>query len=174
MNINISNRPLSLKEVKDILKYLGWFNDFEVGLYSNINWNNNRPRFILINSDSNLLMGHFVLTYNNNNDNVVYWDLSGNKPLEIFSKFHLNQNRQDGRLMYNYFKKFNNIDYNPIDYQKSDKSATCAHSCIVRYYYKDLNNDKFNKFIKIIKNRFGYKNIDDLMVDLLKAIINNK
>lgn len=169
MNINISNRPLSLKEVKDILKYLGWFNDFEVGLYSNINWNNNKPKFILINSDNNPLIGHFVLTYDN-----IYWDLSGNKPLEIFSKYNLDQNRQDGLKMYNYFKNFNNIDYNPIDYQKSDKSATCAHSSIVRYYYKDLDNDKFNKFIKLIKNKFGYKNIDDLMVDLLKTIINNK
>ena len=165
--MNITNNALSIKDMKDIINKLGWNDIFDVGLYSKLNFNNNKPKIILIQSDKCPLYGHWCMFYNN-----IFYDASGNKPLEIFDKYNLDKNKQDYNKLFYYFKKYNDIDYNDFDFQKSLNSQTCGHHCIVRYFYNDLDNEQYKKFIFLIKKTCGYNKFDDLIVDLCKLIIN--
>ena len=163
----ITNKALSIKEMKQLIQLLG-FNNFDVGLYSKLNFNNNNNKMILIQSDINPLFGHWCMYYNN-----IFYDPSGNKPLELWKKYNLDNNKQNKDKLFNYFKKFNELDYNDFDYQKLLNSQTCGHHCLVRYYYKDLNNDQFKKFLFNIKKKYNYNNFDDLIVDVLNVILKN-
>lgn len=164
----LTNQALSIKQMKEIVNKLGWNNIFDIGLYSKMNFNNNKPKIILIQSDNNPLYGHWCMFFDN-----IFFDASGNKPLELWKKYKLDNIKQNADNLFNYFTKFNDIDYNNYDFQKSLLSQTCGHHSLVRYYFKDLNNEQYKNFLISIKKKYNYKNFDDLIVDVLNIILNN-
>lgn len=169
----LNNKSLSIGEVRDIINKLNWDN-LECGIYSKLDFNNGKDKIILITSDINNLVGHYCLLFNDKDKNTIYFfDGSSNKPLEVFKKYHLDQNRQDANKLYDYLIKNNEIiDYNNFNFQKNKNSETCGHHCIARYYYKEMNNNDYIKFLKTIKRKYNYKNYDDLIVDIVNLIIN--
>lgn len=171
MNINIDNHPLSLKEIKQLINYLG-FNNLEAGLYSKLNFNNNKNKCILLQSESQPLYGHFFCYYDD-----MFFDPSGNIPGELWIKYNLNNNFQNAHNLINYFNKYNQFDYNDYNYQKNSNSQTCGIHCLARiYWYLQgiKSNDDYKKFLFSIKKKYHYKNWDDLIIDVMKSILNNQ
>lgn len=174
--MNYNKNSLSIKDVKDIIKFLHFDKYFEpidenIGLYSKLNFNNNKSKIILTASFDNPLMGHWSMVFGDNK----YFDASGNPPLKVFERFKtLLLTNQDYNKLYEYYKQFNNIDYNDFNFQRNKSSTTCGHHCIVRFYYYLnglTNNNDYKNFIIKIKNKYKYKSYDDLITDLLNLII---
>lgn len=164
----IENRSYSLKELKDLVNTLHL--PIEVSLFKDADFNSNNPKILLIQSDVDEYTGHYVLVYENNGI-VYFFDPSASKPLQIFKQYHLDQNNQDITPFYNYLSN-KNIDYNNHNYQ-SKNSKICGLMCIVRYLYNDLDTDKFYKYIKIIKKKYGLNNMDDTFIGILNTILGN-
>lgn len=164
--MNISNRALSIKEMKDIINKLGWNNKVDISLYSNTNFNDNKMHILIITSDKNNMVGHYCMVYGN-----TFYDSSGRKPLQLWKDFKLDNDRQNPDNLFNYLKKFKYIDYNNYNYQSNIGSSTCGLHVICRWYYKHMTNDQYKKFLFLIKKKYNYNNFDDLIVDLAKLII---
>ncbi len=166
----ITKDPLSLKQIKQLINLLG-FDDVEASIYNNLNFNNNMNKVCLLQSESNVLYGHYFCYYND-----IFFDPSGNKPGELWIKYNLNNNYQNAHKLINYFTKYNQFDYNDYNYQKNKNSQTCGHHCLCRiYWYKQgiKSNDDYKKFMFKIKKKYHYKSWDDLIVDMLNTIINS-
>lgn len=167
----ITNNALSLKQMKELINYLGWNNKIDVGLYSKLNFNNGKPKIILLQSQNNPLQGHFFCYIDD-----IFYDPSANKPGELWIKYNLDNNYQNANNLINYFTKFNQFDYNDYDYQKNKDSQTCGHHCICRlyWYFNGIkSNDDYNKFLSLIKKKYHYNKWDDLIVDMMRSIFSD-
>lgn len=166
----ITKDPLSLKQIKQLINLLGFNDNVEAGIYNQLDFNNNKNKIILLQSENNPLYGHYFTYYND-----IFYDPSGNKPGELWIKYNLNNNYQDAHKLINYFTKYNQFDYNDYNYQKNKNSQTCGQYCLCRiYWYKQgiKSNDDYKKFMFKIKKKYHYKSWDDLIVDMLNTIIN--
>lgn len=167
----ISNNPLSLKQMKEIIKFLGWNDKIDIGLYSKLDFYNGKPKIILLQSDTNPLFGHYFCYIDD-----VFFDASAHRPGELWLRFKLDNNRQNANNLINYFTKFNQFDYNDFDYQKNKNSNSCGPHTISRIYWY-LNgiksNDDYKKFLFLVKKKYHYNNWDDLIVDMVNCILNN-
>lgn len=166
----ITNNALSLKQMKELIKYLGWDDKIDVGLYSKLNFNNGKPKIILLQSDTNPLYGHYFCYIDN-----IFYDASANRPGELWIKYNLNNNKQNAHNLINYFTKYNQFDYNDYDYQKNKDSQTCGQHTLCRlyWYFNGIkSNDDYKKFLFLIKKKYHYNKWDDLIVDMLNTIIN--
>lgn len=173
----ITKDPLSLKQIKELIKLLD-FDNVEAGIYNQLDFNNNKNKIILLQSENNPLYGHYFTYYNSNNSNYpIFYDPSGNKPGELWIKYNLNNNYQNAHKLINYFTKYNQFDYNDFNYQKNKNSQCCGQGCLLRlYWYKEgiKSNDDYKKFMFKIKKKYKYKSWDDLIVDMLNTIINSQ
>lgn len=161
----IENRSYSLKELKEIARSLNL--PIEISLFKEADFTNDNPKILLIQSDQDPYTGHYVLLYNNNGI-TYFFDPSATKPLQLFKQYKLDQNEQDITPFYNYLSN-KEIDYNNHNYQTKE-SKLCGLMCIVRYLYNDLTTDQFYKYMKLIKNKYGLKNMDETFIGVLNTI----
>ena len=163
----IENKSYTLRELKELA---GHYNlPIEISLFKDANFYNDNPKILLIQSDENPYEGHYVLLFNRDGTTYFY-DPSGTKPLEIFSKYGLDQNKQDITPFYDYLKS-KNVDYNNHNIQ-SKNSKICGLMCILRFLYNDLNTDQYYKYLKLIKQQYRIKNWDDVVIAMLNATQN--
>ena len=64
------------------------------------------------------------------------------------------------------------IDYNDHNYQTKN-SQLCGIMCIVRYYYNEMETDDFYNFVKNIKQKYGFKNMDETFINMLNTLLLN-
>ena len=162
----IENRSYTLGELKAILDKLNL--PVEVSLFRKTNFSNTNPKIFLIQSDKNQYIGHFCLLYFKD-DTAYFFDPSGTRPLEIFKKYHLDQELQDVSNFYNCLANYT-IDYNDHNYQTKN-SQLCGIMCIVRYYFNDMDTDDFYNFIKQIKTKYGFQNMDETFLNIINTLL---
>lgn len=113
--------------------------------------------------------GHWTMTFRNGN-NVEHFDSYNYKPDDEFN-FIPEYFRKINDMMYPQLTKLlhdskYNIHYNNYKLQsKSDNIATCGRHCIVRYWFKDLDIDKYYQMLKYIRKKTDYT-FDEVMVCL--------
>lgn len=160
---DIKNEPLSIYQMKQLAQYLN-FDDVEIAVYNDIKtWDSNNPKIILIQSKYNPYVGHYVLIYDN-----VFFDFSGNKNINIFHRFNLDN--QDFHKLYDYFKKFKNSQYLNKRFQFGNNSNVCGHSVLIKLWFRNMSVDDFENMIIRLKKQYNYKNYNDLIVDMLRLI----
>ncbi len=164
----IENRSYTLGELKAILDKLNL--PVEVSLFRKTNFSNTNPKIFLIQSDKNQYIGHFCLLYFKE-DTAYFFDPSGTRPLEIFKKYHLDQELQDVSNFYNCLANYT-IDYNDHNYQTKN-SQLCGIMCIVRYYFNDMDTDAFYNYIQTIKKQYGFNSMDDTFIGIINTFLVN-
>lgn len=177
MDIEVKNESLNLLEIEELIKKLQ-FENLTADLYKDTDFNNQTDKIILIQSDINPKIGHYILIYKNNKGTINYFDPSGTKPLEIWEKYKLNTEYQDPDKLYEFLKTTKKITYNENNYQNT-KSVICGIMCLVRYYFKNLTNTAFKtnfrnlkkKFIEINKNIKRADQIDYTFIEIMKTLL---
>ncbi len=166
----LKNKALSVNETRDLLNKLN-LNFINVSLFNKCDFNNDFNIILIQCNPPFELRGHYVCVYKMN-DKIYYFDPSGVKPLELFKKYHLNQDFQDITLFYNFIKNNNDIiDYNSFNLQKNKDSAVCSLWCIFRLMNKELNNDEFIDYVKKIKKYYNIKKFDDVIINILNCYL---
>lgn len=171
-----NNEPLSIGEVKAVLRFLN-LNDVDVIPYTELDFDNlDRPKIILLQAESNdtiLPYGHFVCLFRSNDDkHIVFFDSCGtpkgeeNNPLYVFSRY-LNIQSPDSLLkQVKRYTRDNKFDFNPFKLQPK-QSNLCASHCIVRMLNKQLDNKEYFKFLVKLRRQFRYKSIDELIIQIM-------
>ena len=168
----IENKALSVNETRELLNELN-LNYINVSLFNKCDFSNDFNILLIQCNPPFELKGHYVCCYKYN-DKIYYFDPSGTKPLELFKKYHLNQDFQDITLFYNFLKENNDkIDYNDFNLQKNKDSAVCSLWCIFRLICYDLTNEEFIKYIKRIKKYYAINKYDDIIINIINCYLNN-
>lgn len=174
----VSNRAYKLSEIKSLINKLNF--NIECDLYVNLDFNTENSKIILIQSDVNRMVGHYILIFKKlskkkNRTFTYFFDPSATKPLELFSKYDLDQNYQNVDKMYEYLKN-NTLTYNNFSFQ-DDKSKLCGIMCLVRYKFKELSNVQFknyiNKLMTIMKEQNYTNEIthDNVFIEIMNTLL---
>ncbi|RTL06739.1 hypothetical protein EKK58_04355 [Candidatus Dependentiae bacterium] len=109
----------------------------------------------------NTNIGHWVIMFKNDKNEIYFFDSYGNNPLNLSKKLY------DFLLKY-----YPNTIYNSVQYQKySSKVATCGRWCMfvisMLKIFKNLNVDKLNIVLKNMKNKYKmpYDNIISSLIN---------
>lgn len=170
----IENRSYKLREIEEMKNRLG-FDDLTVDLYQNIDFNDGKNKLILIQSDNNPMIGHYILVYKNSKNSIVYFDPSATKPLELWVKYKLDKQFQDPEKLYEYLKSGSKITYNDVNYQ-TKRSKLCGIMCLVRYYFRENTNTSFMKIIRKLKKEVN-KTVeagitDNVFIKIINTLLN--
>ena len=141
-NINIKKRnKITTNDIKEII---------------------NTPLLILYESIKNI--GHWVLVFKtldiNNNPIIEFFDSYGIK-IDDELKFSYYNIKNMNKLIKRLFKVYKfNIGYNQFKFQ-SNNTSVCGWYCYLRYVYKDMNIESFNKLLNNYKNKYNisYDNV---------------
>lgn len=122
--------------------------------------------------ESILNVGHWILIHLDPKGRIEVFDSYGEKPDDqlkwIDDDFRVKSGQLIPHLTYLLYKTPKEVEYNNYKFQKYDPDiATCGRHCIMRYYLRDLDIDKYKDYMDKLLKKNKMNSFDKLVSKLI-------